>query len=291
VQFAQCARRNIGFTLVEMAVVVVIAGILLTLGVQMVSAQLASSQRTASQTALNNANTAMLAFFAANHRFPCPDTVHNGAENAVNVGGGEVACASARGTIPFVTMGLQKSQVLDAYGNFISYVIDTSRDPVTPAAWVWANKMRVVTPQPPNQCSRNGNAVGDNGPRGEIRIDSAAGVEETQFGFAGGVGRIRAVVVLISHGANGLGAWGSNGTAHTFPAGGSPEFANTQFSNAIPPQTQVTPQTYHDYQYSDTAAAPFDDMLSYITEGNLTNAGGTLYNFMVGGIHRTDICD
>lgn len=132
-------KRHRGFTLVEMAVVVVIASILLTLGVKGVTSMLAGTQRTATLDNMNTVRNALLAYFSANHRFPCPDTGpaagRDGVEDRTTAGNPSTTClagaspAAGFGTVPYVDLGLTRAQALDGYGNFISYRIDTSVRP------------------------------------------------------------------------------------------------------------------------------------------------------------------
>ncbi|WP_179958235.1 type II secretion system protein [Chitinimonas arctica] len=299
-------RRSEGFTLIEMAVVIAIAGVLLTLGVSVAMSQLQNAQRAGSKTALDGAKDALLGYFAGNHRFPCPDDDRDGLED-FNGPISNGRCANALGTIPYSTMGIPRAQVMDGYGNFLSYVLSADRNPplpVNPAnPWIWANQLTTyTTPTLPQvtSCSRDGSTP-DVGPRGELVVETAPGTEVTIPGNNGD-GRIRAVLVLISHGANALGAWGPTGVRNTLPPAASPERANTQAVNTPPPVNGSTPNIYHAYAYSDVAATPFDDQLVYVTEGNRSpllpppappptdTPTGTLYNFMVGSLHRPDIC-
>ena len=286
-------KRHLGFTLAEMAIVIVIVGILLTLGLGLATSQLAATQKTATQASLTYARDALLGFFASNHRFPCPDNTRTGVESIIGNpipptpnALGTAQCAAAIGTIPYQTIGMQKSQALDAYGNFITYVIDPQK---VGAVWVWANKMRMDTTF--TSCSTAGTATVDGGPRGELRVMQNAG-EETSFNAAAPLLRNRAVFVLISHGANALGAWSPNGTRHALPPAGSPERPNTAAN--LTPAPPAAPNSYNDFTFSDSAAAPFDDLVVFVTEQSgspaSASAGGGLHTFMVSQLHRSDIC-
>lgn len=300
-------KRQLGFTLAEMAIVIVIVGILLTLGIGVATSQLSNVQRSATQSSLNAARDTLLAYFASSHRFPCPDTsaTRTGLESKIVVGGTGTACTAAIGTIPYAAIGLPKSDAIDAYGNLITYVIDPQIDSTQPGRWLWANTLRTaLPPSPPNappQCSLQANSLAlDFGPRGELRVMKAAGgPEET---YAGTVARaqadrVRAVIVLISHGQNGLGAYSPNGIPHAAPPAGSPEFANTVASLA--PTPPVAPDTYNDYVYSDVAGSVFDDQIAFVTEGYTlaptapfapNGATGTLISYM-NRMGRSNLCN
>lgn len=137
-------KQSRGFTLIEMAVVVTIAAILLTLGVKGMTSMLSSTQRSATQDNLNGVRNALLAYFAANHRFPCPDTGpvagRDGVEDRTTAGNPTTTCAAGAspgagiGTVPYSTLGLTRAQALDGYGNFITYRVDVTLK--APAAYI-----------------------------------------------------------------------------------------------------------------------------------------------------------
>ena len=108
-----------GFSLIEIAVVLVIIAILATaIGVPLAS-QLDQQRTLDTQRQLEVAREALYGFAMANGRLPCPAVT--GAASAVEapVGGG--ACTQARGFLPAVTLGLTG---LDANG----YMVDAWND-------------------------------------------------------------------------------------------------------------------------------------------------------------------
>lgn len=118
-----------GFTLVEMAVVMVIIGLLLggllmPLNMQMEQRQYAQTQKT-----LEDAKEALLGFAMANGRLPCPATAaSNGIESPV---GGGACTNNFNGFLPAATLGLSpvdnNSYAIDGFGgtpaNRIRYAV------------------------------------------------------------------------------------------------------------------------------------------------------------------------
>lgn len=99
-----------GFTLVELAIAMVILGLVLTGFALALSQQVQQRQLTDTRTALQQANDALIAFVVANARLPCPAVAgSNGQEALAGVGG----CTAPAGFLPAVTLGLPN---LDANG-------------------------------------------------------------------------------------------------------------------------------------------------------------------------------
>ncbi|MBS1141298.1 MAG: ral secretion pathway protein [Proteobacteria bacterium] len=116
-----------GFTLVELAIVLVIiallsGGLMMSLMAQQENIASAETQRR-----LNEARDALLGFAAANGRLPCPAApASTGTEQPV--GGG--ACTNAwDGFLPAITLGLtptnETGYALDGWGNPIRYATST----------------------------------------------------------------------------------------------------------------------------------------------------------------------
>jgi prepilin-type N-terminal cleavage/methylation domain-containing protein len=103
-------QRNRGFTLVEVAISMVILGLVLTGLVVALSQQMQQRHLIDTRTTLEQANEALLTFVVANARLPCPAVAaSNGLESLTGPG----QCTAAAGFLPAVTLGLPN---LDAYG-------------------------------------------------------------------------------------------------------------------------------------------------------------------------------
>lgn len=134
----QIKQLQRGFTLVEMAIVLVIFGLLLAALLVPLQAQRDLSLKTETNSTLNVARKALLGFAQSQLRLPCPATAaSNGAESPV--GGG--ACAQQVGFLPAATLGIQpvdaQGFVLDGWNNRIRYAVTQSSsalivNPITP---------------------------------------------------------------------------------------------------------------------------------------------------------------
>lgn len=235
-----------------MAVVVTIIGLLLAMGLAAATSMLVSSQRSASQDRATFVKDALVAYFATNHRLPCPDTGSNvgntgrdGVEDRTAGGATpdtDSSCAAGIGTVPYVTLGISRTQAMDAYGNFLTYRLDVT------GGW----SRTTTCPASPT---------------------SSLGVFTSPVVADG-----TAVAVLISHGANGLGAWNpgpTNTSRNALPTTGD-ELGNTQLS-------PTGPAGYRAYPFSDAVANPMDDIVVALRVGDISTV-------LMGKMGRTNIC-
>lgn len=168
--------KNQGFTLVEMAVVLVIVGLLIgglvtPLGVQLEQRRVADTQR-----AMEEARDALLGFAARNGYLPCPAiSSANGLEDRDGA-----HCTNERriGFLPWATLGLQR---LDSWNHLYLYS-------VTPAFSDSSNLFRLNTPRDITVASRD--ALGN--------LVSASAANDIP-------------AVILSHGRNGYGAYSDAG--------------------------------------------------------------------------------
>ena len=99
-----------GFTLIEVAISMVILGLVMTGLVLSLSQQLQQRRLLDTRTTLAEANDALIAFVTANARLPCPAIVGSNGLEATTAPG---TCTAATGFLPAVTLGLPN---LDANG-------------------------------------------------------------------------------------------------------------------------------------------------------------------------------
>src|SRR4051812_18206274 len=123
-------RAQIGFTLVEMAVVIAIVGLLITVAIMTIAAQ--AEQRAVEETRrrLNSAVEALISYAVVNGRLPCPATVGAGLYGDENPAGGGTCIMNPNpyvGFLPARTVGFQPTDDLlyglDAWNNRIRYAV------------------------------------------------------------------------------------------------------------------------------------------------------------------------
>jgi len=199
VQPLQPPPRNLGFTLVELAIVLVIIA-LLTSGLLMgITAQRASAESTDAQRQLDNIREALLGFAMANGRLPCPANpaltstdATVGTEDRPNA---TSACNRTYGVIPWVTLGLPEA---DPWSRRFTYFASSSfSGPVATGALA---SFTLAT-------------------LGNANIKDSAG---SSANIASNV-----PAVVVSHGSNGLGAWQPSGTQIAGAVGDELENANS----------------------------------------------------------------
>jgi type II secretory pathway pseudopilin PulG len=125
-------RNASGFTLAELAIVTVIVGLLLGGMLSVLSTQIEQRQSTETQKTLELARDALIGYFIANGRLPCPAVSASAADTGVEapLGGstGVTPCtATYSGFYPAVTVGLTPTDangyLLDSYGSRIRYAV------------------------------------------------------------------------------------------------------------------------------------------------------------------------
>jgi prepilin-type N-terminal cleavage/methylation domain-containing protein len=118
-----------GFTLVEMAIALLIMGLLLGGGLTVIGSQLEQQRIRDTQRLLDEARDAIIGYAVVNGRLPRPATsAVNGAENPAPCLGAtpDLACT---GFVPWATLGTTK---LDAWGKILRYSVTPAfTNPIT----------------------------------------------------------------------------------------------------------------------------------------------------------------
>lgn len=185
---SECSK---GFTLVEMAIVLLIVGLLLGGGLTVLTTQMEQQRVRDTQRLLDEVKEALIGFALANGRLPCPApaTAATGSAlaglepNPLVVGG----CTNLAGVLPWATLGVSES---DAWGNRFTYRIAREFTRVLPQA-VFPSCV-VAPPVVPTAaafalCSQ-----------GDMSIFSTGG---------GATLSVAIPAVVLSHGRNGRGAY------------------------------------------------------------------------------------
>ena len=144
--------RNRGFTLIEIALVLLIITILVASIIPGLGAAFEESKRKAVKAQLREIQEAMIGYAAVNGRLPCPASgTSDGVEDPV--GGGNCAGTIglvSHGFVPVATLGLLGETnidglLLDAWHNPIRYsVAQDAVDPATGPDFTTAGQMRVT---------------------------------------------------------------------------------------------------------------------------------------------------
>jgi prepilin-type N-terminal cleavage/methylation domain-containing protein len=139
--------RQSGFSLLELAVVLLIMGLLLAGLVMPMSARVDQQRLAGTAQQLDDIRAALVGYAIANDALPCPATPASNGRAATTAGG----CTAQHGFVPAVTLALTGARnedqlLLDAWGNPVRYSV-TASDADGDGNWdfVRPGEMRGVT--------------------------------------------------------------------------------------------------------------------------------------------------
>ncbi len=138
--------RHKGFTLVEIAVVLVVVGLIFGSILGPLSNQRANQKIKTTETLLKEFHDALLGFAALNGYLPCPAILTSDGLEERNAGPGS-NCDTEHGYLPGATLGLNGSfnsdnLITDAWGNPIRYSLNNVD------TWAYAKDIQMTTPAP-----------------------------------------------------------------------------------------------------------------------------------------------
>lgn len=249
-----------GFTLAEMAVVVLIMGIAMTMGLKMVTANLDNAAYSETKSRQERIKIALIGFLRTNGRLPCPDNVAG-----VAVGMEVTPCAAAAlgyGVIPWQTLGLPRDAAQDGWGNLFTYRVANVNLPAAPTQLAGAPPLHVN----PNQNWTIPPGGGAFDIRSLTSTTTVAGyqtllIQNRDPGPGLNTESRNAIVVILSHGKNGLGAKTTKAAGRIAGTAGD-ELTNATIGSTTFIRRPVT---------EDTAATggAYDDVVIFMTPQDL----------------------
>lgn len=252
-----------GFTLIELAIVLTILGLLLGGGSMLLKPMMDNNKRNETKARLKVIEDALAVYAANNQDLPCPSNPALGAGAAANgleATPGSAACTGttvSSGGVPWRSLGLSESDVLDGWGRRISYAI-TAQLAVTGA-----------TPKPLD-CKTNGfssplflqGKLESRGANNEPITPGSAGVNANPA---------RAAYILVSHGENGAGGYLRTGLRMPTTTASTTELGNVK---AIGVGAAATAVFYYEKRVTGDAITGFDDIVRSRTSGQIAIAYG-----------------
>ena len=258
-------KKQAGFTLVEMAVVLVIVGLLVSAFLMPLSAQRDLKDYNETRQKIANLKESLLGFVVTSRRLPCPDTDGDGLENLalplvvddtpiIGQSTQTFTCVNLEGLLPYQTLGLER---LDSWSNVFSYRVAPAFSTRT-VEWSLNGATGNVVSDTYFTLSSNGNITVRT--RGDD--PSTAGIAESKF-----VSNLvtNAAVVIFSHGKNGYGA--TNYTGVILPA--APALNVDETSNITAGAIKVSrfvasPASACSDAVEGTTYCEFDDMVDLL---------------------------
>lgn len=136
-------RYSEGFSLIELAIVLVIVGVLIGSVIGTLGSRIENTKRSVTIDKLSIIRDAIIGFASSNGRIPCPAKADSEGEEAP-VGGG--VCDLQHGFVPMNTLGLRGNYnrdilLLDSWDNPIRYSVTTSNA----NAFTTTNGMSAIT--------------------------------------------------------------------------------------------------------------------------------------------------
>ena len=277
----QIDKSHRGFTLIEMAMVLGVIALVLTILMPVSVSMLDTQKRQDAKAKLAVIDSALVNFVVLNRRLPCPadGTVATGVANAgvetLDVLTGLCNPATEiSGVVPWVTLGISEDSATDPWRGRITYRVDTNLARAFPAV---PNRLMDMS-----WCDPAGPAVAV----GSACVAGCAGATCTSpqnflngkglpVSDGNGIGNwlnnpivapyTGAAYVLISHGPSGTGSYINSGNLSPGTiAAGTSEILNQ--NNRVLMTGGVLGASYRDAALDDTTTAlHFDDYLSHPT--------------------------
>ena len=240
------SHHEAGFTLVEIAIVMLIVTLLLTGLVPTISSQIEQRQRNETLKQLDEIKQALIGYAVVNGRLPCPadGTTPSGQANAALVQAGSeyknpvagtpFVCFNPSGVLPWATLGVSET---DAWGRRFSYR-------VTPAF----------------SRSTGGAGCATNPQSGAFELCDPGTLTVLTAAVGGTTVSSALPAVIISHGVDGVGAYTTGGQI-------IPGAVGDQYENANNANLALNDDNFVTHDVTPT----FDDLVVWISPNILFN--------------------
>lgn len=270
-------RSQAGFTLIELAIVLVVIGLLIGMFSHVGVGYLESKQREATQMKLDAVEEALVRFVAATRRLPCPADATAAAANqgVETMAGSNCTLNQNDGIVPWRTLGLSRQAAVDGWDNFFTFRVYDNAGGLQSLVAVGEMDMTACDPSLATGVlseERDDCLVGTTRyppayflqSRGLLVKDGvvAASIVNDPTRNTVDIAPTGAAYVLISHGRNGLGAYTQAGVLRAAPT--SPDELQNANNSDIVQDVADGANSYVDTAIREVAPV-FDDLVRHPT--------------------------
>jgi prepilin-type N-terminal cleavage/methylation domain-containing protein len=262
-QIGKTLPNKRGFTLLELSIVLTLIGVILGMGLVILTATTQAAQFNTTVARMDAIHKMVLNFAVANDRIPCPGDLtlttssanygyEAGAGSGSSPGVGTGVCSggsmspvannvassgTAEGAVPTRALKLSDDYMYDGWGRKIRYAVDPT---YTVAGSLPVTGVCTATATPDASA---------------ITVDDASGAARTSMG----------AYALVSHGANGHGAYTSGGVMMNTGSTNTAELGNCNCSSAGVANATYVPTYVQKAPTIDptTTTDNFDDIVTY----------------------------
>ncbi|MGZ5572881.1 MAG: type II secretion system protein [Usitatibacter sp.] len=134
-------RKSRGFTLIEIAFVLVIVGMIVALFASVTSTLLASQRRQATTAHLAAVDAALVQFVVQNQRLPCPaaGTRPSVTDPLAGTENSPCALSQATGVVPWKALGMAEQDATDGWGRRLTYRVASTLTAVNGMNMYWCD--------------------------------------------------------------------------------------------------------------------------------------------------------
>ena len=277
IELSRAGARARGFSLVEMALVLLIVGLLAAVFLPATNTFLDNNRRKETRAKLEALEQAMVRFVMVNRRLPCPADgalAPGNANQGLELGAAGVCnpATQINGVVPWRSLGLAQSDAMDAWSTMVTYRV-----------WGGANTLTVHTVAGTGMDMKNldpatpGAVSGWLASRG-FRVCNAAACPVTvpvdAAELASKVNGNGVAYVLISHGANRFGGFTADGNYLGTSSGPAPGPLENINRNTLALRSGAPDDFYIDTEFREDPAAYYDDIVLRPTIISVAMAAG-----------------
>ena len=277
IELSRAGARARGFSLVEMALVLLIVGLLAAVFLPATNTFLDNSRRKETRAKLEALEQAMVRFVMVNRRLPCPADgalAPGNANQGLELGAAGVCnpATQINGVVPWRSLGLAQRDAMDAWSTMVTYRV-----------WGGANTLTVHTVAGTGMDMKNldpatpGAVSGWLASRG-FRVCNAAACPVTvpvdAAELASKVNGNGVAYVLISHGANRFGGFTADGNYLGTSSGPAPGPLENINRNTLALRSGAPDDFYIDTEFREDPAAYYDDIVLRPTIISVAMAAG-----------------